>query len=167
MPEYRPPGGGVVGPPPPDPHESLLTQEEKDQLATAYRRAHNIPVGATWENRGDPLIATEANVVYVPVMVSGTIKSWVVHGSAAPGSCIIDVLIGPGNIDQPTASICGPAKPQILGAGRASSTDLDDWTDTEVVAGTVLGFRLVSCSGFSKAISIVLEIEPTPPPPVT
>lgn len=113
---------------------------------------------ATWVNGGLPLVAADANIVYVYCPVAGTVTSASLLTIGGPGSCVVDIRTGAYGSFPTAGSICGAAKPTISSGLSALDTTLTGWT-TSVAAGDFIAFVLQSTSVFT-AIFAQLEIQP-------
>ena len=118
-------------------------------------------IGAVWYNNGANLVAADADLVCVPIPISGQITKAKILGVDGPGSCVIDVWKA-AFADYPpliTNSITASAKPSVVSGIKSEDATLSGWT-TLVSAGDVLAFKLESVSTFSK-VTITLDFSPT------
>lgn len=115
--------------------------------------------GASWSGGGAAVVVPSDDVSRY-ISIPGTIKAATILTEGGPGSCVIDVWKSAYGSYPPVlaGSICASAKPTISAGIKARDTTLTGWT-TDVAAGDVLRFHLVSSSGFT-AVNIFFEIQP-------
>ncbi len=114
--------------------------------------------GGAWSNDASPIVAADANVVYIQAETTGTITKATILTVGGPGSCQIDVWKASYASFPPTVAntITAAALPTVTASNKATDSTLTGWT-TAVTAGDILAFKLNSSSNFTN-ISIQLEI---------